>query len=66
MIQFLMVYQVQLFEVLVLEKISDFEALLCLTEVMGLESVQDLCKSICEPKKYPIKNGYKIIIDSLM
>ena len=49
-----------------LEKISDFEALLCLTEVMGLESVQDLCKSVCDPKKYPIKDGYKIIIDSLM
>jgi nuclear protein localization protein 4 homolog len=49
-----------------LEKISDFEALLCLTNLMGMDSVQDLCKSVVDPKKFPIKDGYKIIIDSLL
>lgn len=47
------------------ELVADFQALLALTEVMGLDAVRDLCASVRD-KSIPIKEGYKLIIDSLL
>lgn len=46
-------------------RVADFQALLALVPIMGLESVLDLCKSVINPE-VPVKEGYKLIIDSLV
>jgi len=48
-----------------LKRVADFQVLLALFAVMGEDSVRDLCGSIRD-RTIPIKEGYKLILDSLM
>ena len=41
------------------------QALLALSEVLGQDAIKDVCKSVLDPK-VPMKEGYKLMIDSLL
>jgi nuclear protein localization family protein 4 len=47
------------------QRVADFQCLLALVDIMGADSVADICRSVMDPQ-VPMKEGYKLILDSLL